>query len=51
MNSRLGPLGYADFAGLFGDDRFAVNAGYLDQRAALAWVSRNAAAFGATRPA
>ncbi len=46
VNSRLGPLGYADFAGLFGDDRFAVNAGYLDQRAALAWVSRNAPAFG-----
>ncbi|GGK88654.1 carboxylesterase family protein [Deinococcus radiotolerans] len=46
VNSRLGPLGYADFAGLFGDERFAVNAGYLDQRAALAWVHRNVAAFG-----
>nr|WP_254605690.1 carboxylesterase family protein [Deinococcus sp. JMULE3] len=46
VNSRLGPLGYADFAGLFGDDRFAVNAGYQDQRAALHWVRRNVAAFG-----
>ncbi|WP_155297627.1 carboxylesterase/lipase family protein [Deinococcus kurensis] len=46
VNSRLGPLGYADFAGLFGDERFAVNAGYLDQRAALGWVARNVAAFG-----
>ncbi|GGR83585.1 carboxylesterase/lipase family protein [Deinococcus sedimenti] len=46
VNSRLGPLGYADFAGLFHDDRFAVNAGYLDQRSALAWVQRNVAVFG-----
>ncbi|UBV43734.1 carboxylesterase family protein [Deinococcus taeanensis] len=46
VNSRLGPLGYANFGGLFGDERFTPNAGYQDQGAAVRWVARNIAAFG-----
>ncbi|MBZ9712021.1 carboxylesterase/lipase family protein [Deinococcus multiflagellatus] len=46
VNSRLGPLGYANFGGLFGDERFTPNAGYQDQVAALRWVAANIAAFG-----
>ncbi|ANE44151.1 carboxylesterase/lipase family protein [Deinococcus puniceus] len=46
VNSRLGPLGYANFGGLFADDRFAPNAGFQDQVAALRWVHANIAAFG-----
>nr|WP_255639537.1 carboxylesterase family protein [Deinococcus betulae] len=46
VNSRLGPLGYANFGGLFQDDRFAPNAGYQDQVAALRWVAANIAGFG-----
>ncbi len=46
VNSRLGPLGYANFGGLFADSRFAPNAGFQDQVAALRWVQANIAAFG-----
>ncbi|PTA69704.1 carboxylesterase/lipase family protein [Deinococcus arcticus] len=46
VNSRLGPLGYANFGGLFADERFTPNAGYQDQVAALRWVAANIAAFG-----
>ncbi|GGJ86579.1 carboxylesterase/lipase family protein [Deinococcus aquiradiocola] len=46
VNSRLGPLGYANFGELFGDARFTPNAGFQDQVAALHWVAANAAAFG-----
>ncbi|WP_425148353.1 carboxylesterase/lipase family protein [Deinococcus sp.] len=46
VNSRLGPLGYANFGGLYSDERFAHNAGFQDQVAALRWVNANIAAFG-----
>ncbi|WP_189090278.1 carboxylesterase/lipase family protein [Deinococcus ruber] len=46
VNSRLGPLGYANFGGLYSDDRFAHNAGFQDQVAALRWVHANIASFG-----
>ena len=47
MNYRLGLLGFNPFAEIFpGDERFAANAGLLDQRLALAWVRENIAAFG-----
>lgn len=47
LNYRLGLFGFNAFAELFpGDDRFAANAGLLDQRLALEWVRDNIAAFG-----
>ena len=46
VNYRLGPLGYANFGGLYDDERFAHNAGFQDQVAALRWVHANIAAFG-----
>jgi para-nitrobenzyl esterase len=46
INYRLGVLGFSNFAGLFGDDRFATNAGLRDQIQALKWVRENIAAFG-----
>ncbi|NDV85190.1 carboxylesterase family protein [Aurantimonas aggregata] len=47
MNYRLGFFGFNAFAEIFeGDDRFAANAGLLDQRLALEWVRNNIAAFG-----
>lgn len=47
LNYRLGFLGFNGFAELFADDdRFAANAGLLDQRLALRWVRDNIAAFG-----
>ncbi|WP_206454449.1 carboxylesterase/lipase family protein [Aurantimonas marina] len=47
INYRLGLIGFNAFAEIFpGDDRFAANAGLLDQRLALQWVRDNIAAFG-----
>ncbi|MEF2550608.1 carboxylesterase family protein [Aurantimonas sp. A2-1-M11] len=47
LNYRLGFFGFNGFAELFpGDERFANNAGLLDQRLALQWVRDNIAAFG-----
>ncbi|MEC5324811.1 carboxylesterase/lipase family protein [Aurantimonas sp. A3-2-R12] len=47
LNYRLGFFGFNAFAEIFpGDDRFAANAGLLDQRLALEWVRDNIAAFG-----
>ncbi|MCE7028077.1 carboxylesterase/lipase family protein [Jiella avicenniae] len=47
LNYRLGLLGFNPFAEVFpGDERFAANAGLLDQRLALQWVRENIAAFG-----
>ena len=47
LNHRLGPLGYANLAGV-GGERFAAsgNVGMLDIVAALEWVRDNIAAFG-----
>jgi para-nitrobenzyl esterase len=49
LNYRLGPLGFAAHEALSAEDpKHAVsgNYGLLDQRAALAWVKANIAAFG-----
>ena len=47
LNYRLGFFGFNAFAEVFaGDERFAANAGLLDQRLALEWVRDNIAAFG-----
>lgn len=46
INYRLGILGFANFGGLFGDERFGHNLGLLDQLQALKWVRENIAAFG-----
>ena len=46
LNHRLGPLGYANFAGA--DKKFAAsgNVGMLDIVAALEWVKKNISSFG-----
>jgi len=46
INYRLNAFGFMNLAGLFDDERFAHNAGMLDQVAALQWVRDNIAAFG-----
>lgn len=47
LNYRLGLIGFNGFSELFpGDERFAANAGLLDQRLALEWVRDNIEAFG-----
>jgi para-nitrobenzyl esterase len=49
LNYRLGPLGFAAHPALSGEDAkhpVSGNYGMLDQRAALAWVKKNIAAFG-----
>jgi para-nitrobenzyl esterase len=49
MNYRLGVFGFFGHAGLAGEDTafpYGGNQGLLDQRAALAWVRDNIAAFG-----
>jgi para-nitrobenzyl esterase len=46
MNYRLGPLGFLNLRGLFGDARLGHNIGLLDQIAALRWVQANIACFG-----
>jgi para-nitrobenzyl esterase len=49
INYRLGKLGFFAHAALAAEDPsypYAGNQGLLDQRAALAWVERNALAFG-----
>ncbi|MDY8109702.1 carboxylesterase family protein [Fulvimarina sp. 2208YS6-2-32] len=47
LNYRLGLFGFNGFAERFADDeRFAANAGLLDQRMALEWVRDNIGAFG-----
>ena len=48
-NYRIGPLGFMGHPALTGEDpgyRSSGNYGFLDQRAALAWVRDNIAAFG-----
>jgi para-nitrobenzyl esterase len=45
-NYRLGPFGYLRHAALAAEDAAAGNYGFLDQRAALAWVRDHIAAFG-----
>jgi para-nitrobenzyl esterase len=48
VNYRLGPFGFLDHPALDGDPagELSGNFGLQDQRAALRWVQRNAAAFG-----
>ena len=48
FNYRLGLLGFIDFSGVPGGEKYpdAVNLGLLDQIAALKWVKENIAAFG-----
>lgn len=49
MNYRLGPLGWLAHGALAGEDAAHPSSGmygFEDQRAALAWVNANAAAFG-----
>jgi para-nitrobenzyl esterase len=49
LNYRLGPLGFAAHPALSSEDpahAASGNYGILDQRAALAWVKKNIAAFG-----
>ncbi|OJH37325.1 carboxylesterase/lipase family protein [Cystobacter ferrugineus] len=46
INYRLNAFGFLNLGGLFEDERFAHNAGLLDQVAALRWVKENIEAFG-----
>jgi para-nitrobenzyl esterase len=46
INYRLGALGFLAQSSLDGEGHLFANYGLLDQQAAIAWVKRNAAAFG-----
>lgn len=46
INYRLGALGFLAHPALDGEGHLFANYGLLDQQAALAWVKKNAAAFG-----